>query len=33
MEGGALVEVGETRAMFTRPTDKRTRDYLSGRYR
>jgi phosphate transport system ATP-binding protein len=33
MEGGALVEMGETRAMFTRPTDKRTRDYLSGRYR
>jgi phosphate transport system ATP-binding protein len=33
LDGGALVECGETRAMFTRPTDKRTQDFLSGRYR
>lgn len=33
IDGGALVEAGETRAMFTRPKDKRTQDFLSGRYR
>jgi phosphate transport system ATP-binding protein len=32
-EKGALVECGETRAMFTRPKDKRAQDFLSGRYR
>lgn len=30
---GALVEFGETRAMFTRPKDKRVQEFLSGRYR
>ena len=29
---GDLVEVGETRSVFTRPTDSRTEDYISGRY-
>jgi phosphate transport system ATP-binding protein len=33
IEGGELVESGETRSMFTRPKDKRTQDFLSGRYR
>lgn len=33
IEAGALIEAGETRAMFTRPTDRRTQDFLSGRYR
>lgn len=29
---GRLVEFGPTRAMFTRPTDKRTEDYITGRF-
>ncbi len=29
---GDLVEVGETRGVFTRPADSRTEDYISGRY-
>ncbi|MDR2471536.1 MAG: phosphate ABC transporter ATP-binding protein PstB [Treponema sp.] len=29
---GELVEMGETRDLFTRPGDKRTEDYISGRF-
>jgi len=29
---GELVEVGETGAMFTAPSDSRTNDYISGRF-
>ncbi len=29
---GALVEYDETQAIFTRPADSRTRDYVSGRF-
>ena len=29
---GMLVEYGRTRQVFTRPTDKRTEDYITGRY-
>jgi len=29
---GQIIEVGPTRIMFTRPSDKRTEDYISGRY-
>jgi phosphate transport system ATP-binding protein len=29
---GYLVELGETRQMFIRPRDKRTEDYISGRF-
>jgi phosphate transport system ATP-binding protein len=29
---GTLVEYGETRRVFTRPADKRTEDYITGRY-
>ena len=29
---GELVEFGETDQIFTRPVDKRTEDYISGRY-
>lgn len=29
---GKLVEYGPTTQMFTRPTDKRTEDYISGRF-
>ena len=29
---GVLVEVGDTDAMFTRPQDKRTQDYITGRF-
>ena len=29
---GNLVEFGETRAMFTAPRDKRTQDYITGRF-
>ncbi len=29
---GYLVEEGQTDAIFTNPTDKRTRDYITGRY-
>ncbi len=30
--GGELVEVGPTERMFTAPSDKRTDDYLSGKF-
>ena len=29
---GELVEFGRTEGVFTRPTDKRTEDYITGRY-
>jgi len=30
--GGELVEFGETDTLFTRPADKRTEDYITGRF-
>jgi phosphate transport system ATP-binding protein len=29
---GELVEFGVTRALFTNPRDKRTEDYITGRF-
>jgi len=29
---GELVEFGPTRQLFTNPRDKRTEDYVTGRY-
>jgi phosphate transport system ATP-binding protein len=29
---GELVEVGATRELFTSPRDKRTEDYITGRF-
>ena len=29
---GELVEIGESAGMFTKPTDKRTEDYITGRF-
>jgi phosphate transport system ATP-binding protein len=29
---GVLVEVGDTDVMFTKPQDKRTQDYITGRF-
>jgi phosphate transport system ATP-binding protein len=29
---GTLVEFGPTRALFTNPKDKRTEDYITGRF-
>jgi phosphate transport system ATP-binding protein len=29
---GQLVEFGPTNGLFTRPTDKRTEDYITGRF-
>jgi phosphate transport system ATP-binding protein len=29
---GSLVEVGQTKQIFTSPTDKRTQDYITGRF-
>lgn len=29
---GELIEVGETNTIFTNPTDKRTEDYITGRF-
>jgi len=31
-KSGAVIEVGETNAIFTRPKDKRTEDYVTGRF-
>ncbi|MCL6562149.1 MAG: ATP-binding cassette domain-containing protein, partial [Firmicutes bacterium] len=31
LQRGELVEVGETRSMFTAPKDRRTEEYLTGR--
>lgn len=32
MENGRLVEFGETKKIFTRPEDKRTEEYVTGRF-
>jgi phosphate transport system ATP-binding protein len=32
LEGGALVEYGETQQVFTRPREKRTEEYVTGRF-
>jgi len=29
---GGVIEVGPTQTIFTRPTDRRTEDYITGRY-
>jgi phosphate transport system ATP-binding protein len=29
---GTLVETGDTNTMFTNPQDKRTQDYITGRF-
>jgi phosphate transport system ATP-binding protein len=29
---GELVEFGETTRIFTNPTDRRTQDYITGRF-
>lgn len=29
---GRIVEIGETKAIFTRPSDRRTEDYITGRF-
>jgi phosphate transport system ATP-binding protein len=29
---GTVIEVGETRSIFTKPHDKRTEGYVTGRY-
>jgi phosphate transport system ATP-binding protein len=29
---GTIIEMGETKTLFTRPKDKRTEDYVSGRF-
>jgi len=29
---GTVIEVGDTRTIFTKPQDKRTEDYVTGRY-
>ncbi|MDR2485096.1 MAG: phosphate ABC transporter ATP-binding protein, partial [Treponema sp.] len=29
---GELIEYGNTKALFTNPGDKRTEDYISGRF-
>jgi len=31
-KSGTVIEVGETNTMFTRPKDKRTEDYVTGRF-
>ena len=32
LEMGGLVEIGETQKIFSNPTEKRTEDYISGRF-
>jgi phosphate transport system ATP-binding protein len=32
MENGVLVEFGETDQVFTRPKEKRTEEYVTGRF-
>lgn len=32
MEGGRLIEFGETKKIFTRPENKRTEEYVTGRF-
>jgi phosphate transport system ATP-binding protein len=31
-KSGTIVEVGDTRMMFSQPKDKRTEDYVTGRF-
>jgi phosphate transport system ATP-binding protein len=31
-QSGTVIEVGETNTIFTRPKDKRTEDYVTGRF-
>jgi phosphate transport system ATP-binding protein len=31
-KSGTLIEIGETKTIFTRPRDKRTEDYVTGRF-
>ncbi len=31
-KAGTIIEMGDTKTMFTRPKDKRTEDYVSGRF-
>jgi len=31
-KAGTVIEMGETNTIFTRPTDKRTEDYVTGRF-
>ena len=31
-KSGTVIEVGDTTTIFTRPTDKRTEDYVTGRF-
>jgi phosphate transport system ATP-binding protein len=31
-KSGTIIEVGPTKTIFTRPKDKRTEDYVTGRY-
>ena len=32
LENGILVEYGDTQEVFTRPTNKRTEEYVTGRF-
>jgi len=32
MLAGELVEVGETQTIFTKPTDPRTEEYVTGKF-
>jgi len=29
---GSVIEIGDTNTVFTRPRDKRTEDYVTGRF-
>ena len=31
-EGSALIEFGDTKTMFTSPAQRRTQDYITGRF-
>jgi len=31
-KSGTIIEIGETKAIFTKPRDKRTEDYVTGRF-
>jgi phosphate transport system ATP-binding protein len=31
-KSGTVIEVGDTNTIFTRPQDKRTEDYVTGRF-
>jgi phosphate transport system ATP-binding protein len=31
-KAGTIIEVGDTKTIFTRPKDKRTEDYVTGRF-